>query len=105
MPVNVDEKQIEYKKRVGKLKGSPVVEVGLKGGLHLIFVNEGGTWATLGAAPHRAIARHIAKKKSDNKIEWSDLSKADYIEESHYAHLLPRYEALTDALRECQGLK
>ncbi len=102
--MQINEAEIEYKKRVGKWGASPVIEVGLKGGLHLIFAAKGGKFETLGAGPHRAVARHIAKKKSDDKIEWTDLSKADYIEPEHFAHVLPTYEALTDALRSRQGL-
>lgn len=102
--MQINEQEVEYKKRVGKWGAAPVIEVGLKGGLHLIFAAKGGKFETLGAGPHRAVARHIAKKKSDDKIEWTDLSKADYIEPEHFAFCLPPYEALTDALRARQGL-
>lgn len=96
--------EIEYKKRVGTLAGAPVIEVGLKGGLHLLFTSRGGKFETLGAGPHRAVARHIAKKKTENKIEFTDLSKSDWIEPAFFEHLLPHYEAMTDAFRERQGL-
>jgi hypothetical protein len=102
--MDIRPEEIEYKKRVGVWGNSPVIEVGLKGGLHLIFASKGGKFETLGAGPHRAVARHIAKKKSDDKIQWTELSKADHIEPEHFADVLPKYEQLTDALRSRQGL-
>jgi hypothetical protein len=95
--------EVETKKKVGKLDGSPVIQVGLKGGLHLILVARGlGKFETLGAGPHPAVARFIAKKKTNNKVEWTELQKADFIEPEHFAHLLPYYETYTDALRAAQ---
>lgn len=102
MEIRADE--VEYKKKVGKLNGQPVIEVGLRGGLHLIFAAKGGKFETLGAGPHRAVARFIAKKKTEDKIDWTDLAKADWVEPEHFALLLPKYEALTDAFRARQGL-
>lgn len=101
--MEIRQEEVAYKKKVGKLDGSPVLEVGLKGGLHLIFSTKGGKLQALGAGPHRAVARHIAKKKED-KIDWTDLSKSDHIEPEHFADILPDWEAYTDALRERQGL-
>jgi hypothetical protein len=100
----LNENEIEYKKKVGTLDGKPVIEVGLKGGLHLIFAARGGKFETLGAGPHRAVARYIAGKKSESKVQWTDLNKADHVEPSFFEHLLPRYEAMTDAFRAAQGL-
>lgn len=102
--MDIREEEVAYKKKVGKLDGHPVIEVGLKGGLHLLFHAKNGKIETLGAGPHRAVARHIAKKKTEDKIEFTDLSKADHIEPEHFADVLPYYEALTDAMRERQGL-
>lgn len=101
MQIRADE--VEYKKKVGKLNGQAVIEVGLRGGLHLIFAQKGGKFETLGAGPHRAVARYIAKKKEPN-VEYTDLSKADHIEPEMFAFILPKYEALTEAFRERQGL-
>lgn len=97
--MNIKPEEIEYKKKVGRLGQSPVIEVGLKGGLHLIFAQRGGSFETLGAGPHRAVARFIAGKKSEGKVEWTDLNKADHIEPVFFEHLLPKYEAMTDAFR------
>jgi hypothetical protein len=97
--MDIKSEEVNYRKKVGTLDQSPVIEIGLKGGLHLIFAKKNGKFEALGAGPHRAVARFIAKKKTEDKIEWSDLAKADHIEPEHFQHLLPRYEAMTDALR------
>lgn len=101
MEIRADE--VEYKKKVGKLNGQAVIEVGLRGGLHLIFAQKGGKFETLGAGPHRAVARFIAKKKEPS-VEYTDLNKADWIDPAHFQNLLPKYEGLTDQLRARQGL-
>lgn len=101
--MNIRPEEVEYKKKVGRLGDVPVIEVGMRGGLHLIFVAKNGRFEALGAGPHRAVARFIAKKRED-KIEWLDLSKADHVEPQFFQDLLPKYEALTEALRERQGL-
>jgi hypothetical protein len=98
--MDIKQEEVAYKKKVGKYDGSPVFEVGLKGGLHLIFATKNGKLQALGAGPHRAVARHIAKKKSEDKIDWMDLNKSDHIEPEHFADILPEWEAYTDALRE-----
>lgn len=102
--MDITQQEVSYTKKIGKLDGSVVYEIGLKGGLCLVGVNRGGKrFDPLGAGPHRAVARHIAKKKTEGRIEWSDLNKADWIEPDHFADLLPAYEALTDQLRARQG--
>ena len=101
--MDIRSEEVAYRKKVGKLDGNPVIEVGLKGGLHLIFAAKHGKFETLGAGPHRAVARYIAKKKTEDKIEFTDLSKSDFIEPEHFADILPRYEAITDAFRARQG--
>lgn len=102
--MQVNENEIEYKKKVGKLDGCPVYEIGLRGGLHLILSVRGGRSEVLGAGPHKAVARFVSKKKTENKIEFTDLSKSDHIEPEHFQDILPYYEALTDAFRARQGL-
>ncbi len=101
MDINAGE--VAYTKRVGKLDGDGVFEVGLRGGLHLICVSRGRKFEPLGAGPHRAVARHIAKKKTENRIEFTDLNKADWIEPEHFADCLPEYEDVTSRLRVSQG--
>jgi hypothetical protein len=106
--MTLDPREVEYKKNVGKIGNNPLIEVGLKGGLHLIFMATGGRFETMGAGPHRAVARFIAGKKAKaldgGKAVWTDLNKADHIEPAYFEHLLPKYEAMTDAFRSAQGL-
>lgn len=93
--------QIKSKKRVGRIGSNPVVEVMTKGGLHMIITARAGKPETLGVGSHRAVARFIAGQKAD--ISWSELSKADHLAVEHFAHVLPKYEALTDEIRKSQG--
>lgn len=93
--------QIAYKKRIGKLGGDAVFEVGLIGGLHMVLKASGGKTHTLGAGPHRAVARHIARKRNP-ELELTELSKSDHLEPHLYEGILPKYEALTDELLKLQ---
>lgn len=87
--------QIAYRKKVGKLGNDTILEIGLIGGLHLIAKSSGGRAEILGAGPHRAVARHIAKKRNP-EIQFTELNKSDHIEPQYFEDLLPQYEALTD---------
>jgi hypothetical protein len=87
--------QIAYKKKVGTLEGSPVYEVGLIGGLHLIM--KVGDSAPLGSGPHPAVARTLAKRRHPD-IQWQDLSKSGWVDPLLYENLLPEYDAFTDRL-------
>lgn len=89
--------QVAYKKKVGKLNGDPVFEVGLIGGLHMIMLHKAGKLEPLGAGPHRAVAQHIAKKRNP-EIVFTELSKSDHVDLEHFEMLVPRYEELTDRL-------
>lgn len=102
--MNIRPEEVEYKKKVGKVGDAPLIEVGLKGGLHLIFMAKNGKFETMGTGPHRAVARFIAGKKAEGKAEWTDLNKADHIEPAFFEHLLGKYEALTDEFRKAQGI-
>lgn len=93
---------IASKKKVGNLKGKPVIELVTTGGLHLVVAAKNGSFETLGTGPHRAVARHIAMKR-ESEITWSELNKADHVDVSHFESLLPRYEQLTDEFRKSQG--
>ena len=96
--MDINENEIESRKKVGNLNGKPVVEIGLRGGLWLIFANVDGKFETVGAGPHRAVARHIAKKRTDNEITFTDLNKSDYVDPDHFSWCLPHYEAETDRI-------
>lgn len=102
--MDVSSKQIKGKpKTVGKSDGKDVQEVHTKGGLAMIIrANGSGGFETLGTGPHRAVARAIANKKAPG-IKWTELNKSDYVPPDCYEHLLPKYEALTDRMRQLQG--
>lgn len=100
--INVTPEQIAYKKRVGKVGSAPVIELATTGGLHMIVCARGGQAEVLGTGPHRAVARFIAKKRED-KIEWTDLQKSDFVDPACFQDQLPKYETLTDEFRSRQG--
>lgn len=91
--------QVSYRKKVGRIGNSPVMEIGLIGGLNLIVSTENGKTSILGTGPHRAVSRHIAKRRAPD-IEWTEIQKSDHVEPEFFEALLPRYEALTDELRK-----
>lgn len=95
--------QIEFKKKVGvcRSKGRDVIHYKTRGGLHLMALDNGHV---IGSGPHRAVAKKIAKQHEED-IEFTELSKSDHVDEEAYAHLLPKYEALTKHIRELQGLE
>lgn len=92
---SVDSNQIASKKEIGRTRDDePVFEVELKGGLVLVSaVRKSGRAETLGAGSHRAIARHIAKKKEPG-FKLSALEKSDYPEDVLAPHL-PKWEQVT----------
>lgn len=95
----VDTNQIASKQQIGETRdGEPVYEVELKGGLVLVSaVRKSGRAETLGAGSHRAIARHIAKKKEQG-FKLTVLEKSTYPEEVLAPHL-PNWEEVTDNIR------
>ena len=97
--MNIKANEIEYKKQIGTLEHDPVVEIGMKGGLHLIVAVRKSRTETLGAGPHRAVARHIARKR-EPKIEITELSKSDDLDLSLFAGVLAKYEDVTDQIQQ-----
>lgn len=89
--------EIETKKQIGTLKGRPVFEVALKGGLHIVCAALQAGVKYLGAGPHRAVARWLAKKK-EPELKVTELAKSDHIEPQFFAHLVPQYEQLVDRM-------
>jgi hypothetical protein len=98
--MDLSAKQIDEKpKRVGILKGKPIYHLRTKGGLHLLVTPGGSGFETLGTGPHRAVARHIAQKHEPD-IVWDALAKSDHVDIEAFALVLPKYEVITDYLRE-----
>ena len=102
----VEKREIESRKRVGTLKGQGVFEMVLKGGLCMIVAcTKSNGFETLGMAPHTAIAKFIAKSKTNDEIQWTELSKSEDAPYEAIAQFVPKYTAITDAIRARQGLK
>ena len=107
--MQVRAEEVEYKKKVGKLGNAAVIQVGLKGGLHLVMVAKEGKLETLGAGPHPAVARFIAKKKSEDKIDFPALGAAIHsiklgtVDLKRLAQKHGDTEFLTDLIRKEMG--
>jgi len=98
--MNLDSNQLDQKpKKVGNLHGKPIFHVRTKGGLHVLVMQKAGSFEALGTGPHRAVARFIANKHEPD-IVWQEMSKSDHVDEAAFAMVLPKYEQITDALRQ-----
>lgn len=97
--MEITEKQLAWKKKIGRVGSNPVWEMATTGGLHLIAVNKSGKTEILGTGPHRAVARHIARKHCPEMVI-TDLNKADHVEIDHFKFCLPQYMKLTDRFRK-----
>ncbi len=95
--ISITKEQLDGKpRRVGTLDDKPVFAVRTKGGFNMVCASNG---KPLGAGPMMAVARHIAEK-AEPKLIWSDLSKGDWIDPTHFEFLLPRYEAVTARMQD-----
>jgi hypothetical protein len=109
--MNIDAKQLASKpKKVGKWGDRDVLAVATKGGFHVVgAVKAGGAFETLGTGPHPAVARAVANKlvskSNEAAITWTELTKADHVAPEHFSHLLPKYEAITNAMRRMSGFE
>lgn len=91
----VDAKQLDGKPRkIGLLKGQPVMEARTKGGFHMVTDAAG---KPIGAGPHRAIARIIAKNRNPD-VQYFDLAKGGWVDPALVSWLLPKWEGVTDRL-------
>ena len=95
----VTEKHIASKKRIGSLAGHPVVELMTSGGLYMVVTNKAGSLDILGTGPHRAVARYLAKKK-EPKLEVTELSKSDWLDQTSILSVADKYERLTVRLNQ-----
>ena len=95
--------QIGEKREIGSIGKQAVHQITTKGGLVLIVVDRGaGKTEILGAGPHAAVARSLARKREQN-LKISELHKADAIQYVDFAPLLPYYTEVTDTLRRLHG--
>ncbi len=89
---------IAQKKKIGKVGSNPVFEVLTSGGLWVHILGKGAGFDILSTGPHKAVARYIAEQKEPN-LEWTELSKSEWVPFEDYAHLIPKYMEMTDELR------
>ena len=102
--MQIPENQIKHKKNVGTLKGNPVFEVYLVGGLHLLAVVDAKLRKTdiIATGKHRALSRHIAKMKAPDII-FTELNKGEEIPVEHFSWCLEKYIELTEKLNKMLG--
>lgn len=98
MALSLKAVDIASKKRIGKLKESPVFEIVTTGGLWLNILGKGAGFEIMSTGPHRAVARYIAEQRFPG-IEFTELSKSDHVDLQDFLFLVPKYEELTDRLR------
>jgi hypothetical protein len=94
--VDLPKDEIEYVKKIGYVDGCPLVEMGLIGGLHTVFIQRAKSMEPMGAGTHPAVARYMAvqkAKKNKQKLELTELTKGDYVDPAHFQSVLPHYEA------------
>lgn len=101
--MQVDAKQLEKPpKKVGTWKGRDVMRLVTKGGLNLLIAPGDGSWKTLGTGGHFGIARAAARKLG-HEVAYTELSKADFVDEAFIERFVPRAVAMTLAIRRAHG--
>lgn len=100
--MHVRAQEIDYQKTIGSLNGRPVIEIGTKGGYHIICSPSGRKVDYLGVGPHRRVARFMAKKRAPD-LKITELEKSDDIDPVHFQHLMPQYEAMLQALIDAEA--
>lgn len=100
--MDIDPREYKEKPRkIGTLRGKDVKHIRLRGGLH-ILAKDGDEPLAIG--PHVAVAMALAMRAEPDLI-WTELNKSEYVDPETMAFLLPKYEALSQALRErCRGI-
>jgi hypothetical protein len=92
--MDINDSQFSISATIGKCGGADVVHSRTHGGLHLVWVAGRGKPRIIAAAPHKYVAKCLAEENEPD-IQWSELSKGEYIERQDFEHLLPEYRALT----------
>jgi hypothetical protein len=102
--MKIDQKQVGDRKQVGTVDGKALHLIVTKGGLHILVKEKDtkGEGEILGAGPHVAIARHLARARAPN-LKWTDLNKSDPVEYVQFEKAIPHYEGVTSALRKLHG--
>lgn len=100
--MDISDKHIAFKKKIGKVKNNPVFHLKTSGGLSLILMTKNGKVETLGSGSHVAVARFIAEQHEPD-IEWTELSKSEELDIKAFASVIPEYEALTGRIRDLES--
>jgi hypothetical protein len=103
--INLTAKQLARKpKKIGKLNGKDVQHLVTKGGWHVVVGTKDGQFEPLGVGPHPAVARFEAQRRAPD-IQWTELNKSEWVDPIHFQDILPRYSAITDALRKAMSVQ
>jgi hypothetical protein len=99
--MQIQAQEIDYKERIGHTEdGNPVMELGLKGGLHIVCSVRGPKVEYLGVGPHRAVARYLAKKRQPG-IKLTQLAKSDWVDPASFsASMLEKWTNITTAFNK-----
>jgi len=95
--MQIDERHIATRRKIGHLGDDDVYHVATTGGLHLmIAVNKAkrGSYRTLGAGPHVGLARFIAEKAEPQMVV-DELAKSEALPATVMAAHLPLARQLT----------
>jgi hypothetical protein len=96
--MKIEERQILYRKTIGNLDKSAVIEICTIGGLKIVGVQErNGKIKTLGAGSHRAVARYLAQK-AEPGIRISALEKSEDVHYADFKDLLPFWQSVVERL-------
>lgn len=99
--MNFRSEEILSQELVGWHAGAPVYAIETKGGYNVIAALRNGKLDPLARAPHRAMARAIAKRQQPD-VRWTQLEKsADTLDPT--SPLFRAYEAQSIALRRACG--
>ena len=93
--MNISERELLYKKKIGDASTGPVVEFATKGGWHYVAVGNGSKLEQVAVGPHRGVARFIARKK-DPTIVWNILEKTEEL--LIHPMLIEKYERVSDLI-------
>ena len=91
--MDINEKQIKDKKRIGTLKGEPVVLFTTHGGFNVVAARKNGKLTTIGTGPHPGFAKIIAKKNEPDMV--MELSKSEDEAVARNQVMLAKYEKIT----------
>lgn len=100
--MEITKEQLDKKKtkKVGTYHGQDVLSVATKGGLYLLMsMQKNGELKTLGAGPHPAIARSIARRENPDFVP-TELSKGEELPQWLIDSYTEEYTTLTKKFNE-----